>query len=241
MCTLIFDIECDGFLKDLTKIHCISTEDLDTGEINVYYEDQADVYQGLLALYKADKIVGHNIITFDIPAIKKLYPKWKCNSYDDTFILSCLLNPLRSAHSIESYSEGLKVENQDWSCLTYNMLDRCVIDTKVCTKLYTMFLAQISSTNDWDEAIKLEYKVAENHVRQVAAGVDIDIEAVNKTIECIDAELSALSECMEYRLPYRISIDKHQFKKIFKKDGSLQEYVKKYFNDEAKSGLLVNG
>lgn len=240
MCTLIFDIECDGYIKDLTKIHCIATEDLDTGELNAYYENQADIYQGLLTLYKADKIVGHNIISFDIPAIKKLYPRWKCNSYDDTFILSCILNPLRSAHSIESYSEGLKVQNEDWSCLTYNMLDRCVLDTKICAQLYRGFLKEINSTTDWDEAIKLEYQVAENHVRQVNAGVDIDIEAVNKTIECIDVELNALIECIYSKLPYRMVVDKHQFKKVFKKDGDLQRFVKEYFYNGVRSGLLVN-
>lgn len=233
MSCLYFDLEADNLLPGLSKIHCIVTEDLDTGEINAYYED---IYQGLLALYHADKIVGHNIISYDIPAIKKLFPRWKCKSYDDTFILSCLLRPLRPSHSIESYSKGMKVENEDWSCLTMNMLDRCVLDVKIGMNLYKSLLKEVNE--DWHSAIDLEYKVAENHVRQVEAGVDIDVPLVRSTIECLDAELEALSECINSVLPYRVIADKDNYKKIFKKDGDLQAYVHKYFYPQEVRSIL---
>ena len=239
MSILYYDLEADGLLPTLTKIHCVVTEDLDTGEINAYYEDHRDIYHGLLALYQADKIVGHNIISYDIPAIKKLYPRWKYKSYDDTFILSCLIRPLRPAHSIESYSEGLKVENEDWSCLTMNMLDRCVIDTMVGANVYRGLLKEIQATTDWDEAIKLEYEVAENHVKQVAAGVDVNVELVHKTIECLDCELDALTECIESHLPYRVVRAKDNYKKVFKKNGDLPDYVKAYFNPEVARSILI--
>jgi len=239
MSTLYFDLESDGLLSTLTKIHCIVTEDLDTGEINAYYENPREIYHGLLALYQADRIVGHNIISYDIPAIRKLHPKWHCKSYDDTFILSCILRPLRPSHSIESYANGMKVENEDWSCLTMNMLDRCVIDTKVGASIYRGLLKEIQSTTDWDEAIKLEYQVAENHVKQVEAGVDIDIPLVHSTIECLDAELEALTQCINAHLPYRVVRAKDNYKKIFKKNGDLQSYVKNYFSPEEVRSMLL--
>lgn len=239
MSILYFDLETDNLLPDLTKIHCIATENIDTGEINAYYEDSRDIYHGLLSLYNADRIVGHNIIGYDIPAIKKLHPKWKCKSYDDTFILSCLIRPLRPAHSIESYADGKKVENTDWSCLTMNMLDRCVIDTMVGANIYRGILKEIEDTNDWDEAIKLEYEVAANHVRQVKAGVDIDIELVHKTIECLDCELEALAQCIDVHLPYRVVRDPNNYKKIFKKNGELQSYVKTYFQPQEVTSFLT--
>lgn len=235
--TLTFDLECDGFLPTLTKIHCICTENIGTGELNAYYESEGQIYNGLLSLYNADCIVGHNIIGFDIPAIQKLYPRWKCKSFHDTFILSSLLTPLRTAHSIESYSGGLKVANEDWSCLTYNMLDRCMIDTKVCTKIFKGQYKTITSTSDFDDSIDLEYKVAMNHLKQVDARVDVNVPLVRSTIECLDAELEALKELINERLPLRCVQGKGNYKKIFNKDGTLSHHVINYFEGAAEARL----
>lgn len=240
MTTLIFDAECDGFLRDLTKIHCICTQDLDTLEVEAYYGSEKDIYQGLLALYNADRIVGHNIIGFDVLAFRKLYPKWTYRSLDDTFILSSILHPLRVAHSIESYSKGLKVENEDWTCLTHNMLDRCVIDTMVCTSIYKDQLKILHSTSDYDDTIELEYKVAINHQRQVEARVNVDVPLVRSTIECLDAELEALSECINNRLPLRCIPSKDNYKKIFNKNGTLSSHVLNYFEGGAVPWLELS-
>lgn len=231
MPTLVFDIECNGFLNDLNTIHCIVTEDVDTGEIEAYYGGDREIRIGLDKLYLADKIVGHNIITYDIPAIKKLYPQWDYNSLDDTFLLSCILHPERQSHSIEAYSGGLKVKNKDYSCLTYNLLDRCVIDTKVCANIYRDQLKILSSTSDYNNAIKLEYQVAKNHVRQVRAGVDFDLELAYKTLECLDAELEGLRGCIYNILPYRMVVDKHQYKRFFLKNGEIDKNVRNYLQN----------
>ena len=232
MNTLVFDIECDGLLPDLTKIHCIVIQDYETREVEAYYESTKQIKEGLTRLYYADKIVGHNIIGYDIEAIKKIYPRWTYKALDDTFILSCILHPLRPLHSIESYSKGLKVANEDWSCLTYNMLDRCVIDTLINTKIYEDQLRILSSTTDFDKAVQLEYQVAINHQRQIKAGVDIDVELVYKTLDCLDQEVEALAGCINDYLPRRTVVDKHQYKKFFNKDGTLKKYVVDYFNKQ---------
>lgn len=231
MPTLIFDLEGDGFVRDLTKIHCLCIQDLDTEEIEVYYESPQQIKEGLLRLYNVDKIVGHNIIGYDIEAIRKLYPKWTYKSLDDTFLLSCILYPLRASHSIESYSSGLKVSNENWTCLTHNMVDRCVIDTILTTKIYKDQLKIINSTADFDKAIQLEYQVAINHQRQIKAGVDVDVELVHKTLDCLDQELEALRDCINSKLPMRCIPDKHQYKKFFNKDGTVKKFVLEYFSE----------
>lgn len=71
---LIFDIETDGYLEHCTKIHCIVAEDYDTGKVHTF--SPTEIEEGLDLLAKADLLIGHNIMSFDIPAIKKLYPKW---------------------------------------------------------------------------------------------------------------------------------------------------------------------
>lgn len=235
MSTLVFDVEANGFL-DATKMHCIVTQDVDTMEIETYYEDKEEIYQGLLALYNADCIIGHNIISFDIELIKRFYPKWTYKSCIDTFILSSIFNPDRFSHSIESYSSGRKVQISDWSCLTYEILDRCVIDVIVNTEIYHSFKDRISM-DMWKNAIELEHQVAKNHVKQVEAGVDVDKERLLGTLGCLDAELEALRSLIEQDVPYRC-IPGAQYKKLFKKNGDLLSYVYKYFDEDAMPWIL---
>ena len=71
---LIFDIETDNFLEHCTTIHCIVAQSYDTGR--VFEFGPSDIKKGLKLLQEADVLIGHNIMAFDIPAIKKLYPKW---------------------------------------------------------------------------------------------------------------------------------------------------------------------
>lgn len=234
MSTLIFDAEGDELAKNITKIHCICTQDLDTLEVEAYYGSEKEIYAGLLALYNADRIVGHNIVGFDIPAFKKLYPRWTYKSMDDTFILSSILSPLRLAHSIESYAKGYKVENEDWTCLTHNMVDRCVIDTMVCTGIYKDQLKILNSTTDYNDTVELEYQVALNHLRQKKARVNVDIPLVASTLECLDAEMEALGSCIDSRLPPRCVKGKGDYKKLFNKDGTVNCHVVNYFGESCE-------
>jgi DNA polymerase I-like protein with 3'-5' exonuclease and polymerase domains len=72
---LIFDIETDGLLDTVSKIHCMSISD---GHGNIVGYHPAEVEDGvrrlLTALENDECVCGHNIISFDIPAIQKLYP-----------------------------------------------------------------------------------------------------------------------------------------------------------------------
>lgn len=79
MARLIFDLESDGLLEQLTQLHCMVIQDLDTDETLTFasglgYEP---IESGVRMLAEAEEIVGHNIIKFDIPAIQKLYPGFK--------------------------------------------------------------------------------------------------------------------------------------------------------------------
>ena len=71
---LIFDIETDGLLKNLKTLHCIVAVDADTNQVHEFPPDK--LKDGLVFLSEADQLIGHNIMEFDIPAIKKLRPRW---------------------------------------------------------------------------------------------------------------------------------------------------------------------
>ncbi|SKA17619.1 DNA polymerase I-3'-5' exonuclease and polymerase domains [Enhydrobacter aerosaccus] len=91
---LLFDIETNGLLRDLTKMHCLVIGD---EEGNILFDPggpEADFTEALKALEEADEIIGHNIIRFDIPALKKLYPWWNPKGkVRDTIIYSKVIWP----------------------------------------------------------------------------------------------------------------------------------------------------
>jgi hypothetical protein len=76
MKTLFFDIETNAIndwstYSDLHTVHCLSIYDPMLPKMMTFHGESIE--RGLLELQKAERIVGHNIIDFDIPALKKLY------------------------------------------------------------------------------------------------------------------------------------------------------------------------
>ena len=66
--TLVFDLETNGLLCDVTRIHCIAIYDFTTDDIETYNDEKNNKYsicEGINKLLVADTIVGHNIIGFD--------------------------------------------------------------------------------------------------------------------------------------------------------------------------------
>jgi DNA polymerase I-like protein with 3'-5' exonuclease and polymerase domains len=95
--TLVFDIETNGLIPEMTTIHSLVIKNADTGQVwsccKEYVGDTGNsIAFGLGLLQDADVIVGHNIQDFDIPAIQKLYPTFKPKGVvRDTIIMSRLM------------------------------------------------------------------------------------------------------------------------------------------------------
>jgi len=163
---IIFDLETDGLLKDVTTIHCISlynTEEERTITYNDEGEDCEPILRGITYLEEADTLVGHNIINYDIPVIRKLYPFFDPKGrIVDTLLLSRLYHPnmmevdkkhnwsnmplqLYGRHSLESYGyrlgeyKGSFGKTTDWKQWSQEMQDYCEQDVRVTTKLCNHF------------------------------------------------------------------------------------------------------
>lgn len=95
---LVLDLESNGLLPQMDTIHCIVLRDLDTGNI-ISCADQPGYHSLEMALdfiKEATLIVGHNVIKFDIPALRKIYPglQLKPNlQYYDTLVISRVMWP----------------------------------------------------------------------------------------------------------------------------------------------------
>jgi len=77
---LLFDIETDGFLDALTRVHCLVIKDTETGHFHRFRNNGSgnDIEVGVRMLQDAASrcvhIAGHNVIKFDIPALTKVFP-----------------------------------------------------------------------------------------------------------------------------------------------------------------------
>jgi len=171
--TLVFDLESNGLLNDVTRIHCIAIYDSTTDEIETYNDEKNNKYsitEGLNKLLVADTIVGHNIIGYDIPCISKLYNFFtpRCRVVD-TLLLSRLYHPNRfeldeekqyagmelqhfGRHSLRAYGyrlgeyKGKFGQTSDWSEWSQEMEDYCVQDVEVTKKLCKHFLPYLTGS-----------------------------------------------------------------------------------------------
>jgi DNA polymerase I-like protein with 3'-5' exonuclease and polymerase domains len=137
---LVFDIETDDL--DASQINCIVAID----EENIVYSfDIIDdnINEGISLLSKADKLIGHNILGFDIPVIHKLTG---VDLYDedkiiDTLVLSRLFSPTREGgHSLGKW--GIKLglpkseKPEDFKKYDKEVLKYCINDVKVNKRLF---------------------------------------------------------------------------------------------------------
>ena len=158
---LIFDIETDGlFTMLLPSTAWLST--ISTLKTIAYNDtgNQEPISRGLQRLQDADSIIGHNIISYDLPVIRKLYSWFDSPALVvDTLLLSRLYHsdmmaldkkhlwdgmPLKlyGKHSLESYGYRLNERKgdygatSDWKNWSQEMEDYCVQDVHVTTKLW---------------------------------------------------------------------------------------------------------
>ena len=162
---LVFDLETDGLYDDVTRIHCLVIYDSEADETLVFNDEGSEepISRGVQLLETADVICGHNVISYDIPVLQKVYPWFEPTALVvDTLLLSRLYHnnildidkkhkwdqmppQLYGRHSLESYGyrlneyKGSFGKDTDWQEWSQEMQDYCIQDVKVTTKLCDHF------------------------------------------------------------------------------------------------------
>lgn len=224
---LIFDLETDGFLDVVTKIHCLVIKDTETGEVIPWTGSQ--ISAGVHYLQHCGlTLVGHNIIKYDLQVIQKLYPWF---TYDKSKVFDTLVGTrliysnvkdidsgllkkgklppkLFGSHSLEAWGHRLGNYKGDysggWEVFSQEMLDYCVQDVEVTANLYQKLMDKQYSP----EAIQLEHQVAFLMAQQERNGFHFDEakagilygKLAQRRAE-LERECAALFEPWEVRLP----------------------------------------
>ena len=160
MTALIFDLESTGLLRLNSQLHCIVTRGPDDSVLS-FDSSKGNLDEGIAMLQAADVLIGHNIIGYDIPLIKELYPDFDYQGeLIDTLVLSRLFYPhiaerdferkpggmpqrLYGRHSLEAWGYRLRCFKGDygkhegaWESFSPEMLSYCIQDTEVTANLY---------------------------------------------------------------------------------------------------------
>ena len=163
--------------------------------------------------YKITKVVGHNIINFDLLAIKlffKLNYSIKYNTWGnsnieicDTMILSKTLNPDRfGGHSLAELSKkaggDVKIdfrknipETERFKTFAADMLYYCIYDNKANTAVFRYLMEEWGDYNKWSEPFNLEQRVADIITRQEHRGFAFNMKQAEDNIRDLDARMEA--------------------------------------------------
>lgn len=220
----IIDIETNK-LENPDIIWCVVVEDLNSNKVwmfttkvsfSVWYFNQVCKYDEL-------KFIGHNILEFDAPQLSKIWGvKIPDENILDTILLSRLYSPkLEGGHSLRSWGERLndhKIEFEDFSAFTEEMLTYCKQDVALTKKLYKHLLSKLGPTADF--AINLEHKVALLLKEAKERGFYFDLNKALDIRRDLDKERSKLDELIVFP-----DVPKYEWF-IPKKDNIKKGYVK---------------
>lgn len=228
----VFDIETDGLLDEMTKIHVLSWMDNDGKVQHTHDYDAMRIF-----FEEAPVLIGHNIIRFDIPAVEKVLGVKVKADLIDTLALSWYLNHDRMRHGLEGYGEDYGVPKpviKDWNSLTpEEYAHRCNEDVKINTRLWRDLDIKLN---------KLYQDPSEKHrfIQYLSFKLDcareqetlrwkLDVEKAKAHLEEWETLKAEKTEALADAMPKRsLFATRNKPKVMEKKDGSLSAHGERW-------------
>lgn len=230
---VIFDIETDNLYQDVTKVHCIAIKRIGIDKEPILFDTiQDNIEDGLQILKDADRLIGHNIIQYDIPVIEKLYPDMHLTrNVLDTMNLSYIVHSYYNEHSLEAWGQRLgfekfnpvtgceytdeewkqrkKIKDEVWSEYTTEMGAYCKQDVRVTE----LVLWKCNVDEIPESVIKLSNDFSWVISDQVNHGCKIAKEELLKLQEQIGKEEQEAADTLLKQLPTFIDYDFQIYKR----------------------------
>lgn len=206
-----FDIETNGLLPAVSKCHSLVLINHDTKELHSFSSKNGDIQHGLKMLSEASIVFGHNIIGYDIPVLKHLFPDWGGikGLVRDTLVLAKMIWPLDvlknldfprwrkgslpgqliGAHKLEAWGYRLGLQKGEYSATV-----------KELSKEYTKHgdLSQIpeeyhslATTNEKGEPILFEWLEWNQPMQDYC---EVDVQVTEKLLELIEGHLAGTTQ-----------------------------------------------
>ena len=225
---LVWDIEGDGLHEivldqkgqpkpEATKVHCLVAVDIQTNEMYTFRPHQ--IKEGWDLLCKAETIIGHNILGYDIPVMERIMgtPLPKEVKIVDTLLMAMLLWPDRGTCPAGGY--GLKNlglyygENEKadydggWEEFSEDMLTYCQQDVRTNVDIFRR-LTKDCKAKVPAEVLAFEHDFARIISRQTARGWSYDIDKGERYLFEILSRKRGIEDELRRIFPDRIEIMK---------------------------------
>lgn len=209
---LFLDIETDS---KHSKIWCCFTWDKENGSV---CHTTAKTLIPLIE--RADKVVGHNLIGFDGPVLRKLWGvKITRKQAVDTLILSRLYNPnIEGGHALDDWGKRVGMEKTDYAkayveatgkdaSLRWDEPDMAVLfpycenDVAVTVKAYEMLMKLLNEAGFSQESIELEHDVAIILKKQEEHGFKFNIQEAQALLAVLSSKMVDIENELQVVFP----------------------------------------
>ena len=215
---IIFDVETDGLLKEVTKIHCMVAKDTDT--LQVFKAVGHDEVTKLFKEISKKTLAGHNIMGYDLPVVEKVLGLTHEGEVFDTLVATRTIWPnlrdidqrkktvrpqFTGSHSLDAWGQRLKFFKGDygkqenaWDVYTPEMLEYCEQDVELNHKVFERIVAK----NFPPAALEMEHKMHRLLLQQERIGFPFSVEKAQALYSTLsDRKQSIADELAEIMEP----------------------------------------
>jgi DNA polymerase-1 len=214
------DIEADSLTP--TTIWCVAVVNVEDRTNRHVFTDAQSFNNWLNETFP--KLVGHNSLSFDIPNLNRL---WGCGidytDVIDTLVMSYLWSPhLDGGHSLDVWGKRLgrpKLEFNDWSQLSDEMVRYCIVDTELAADVWAYLVREMQSVGFSELSIWIEHETRRIIDRQQAHGFWFNVAEAEALLSHLETLKAQLGQTISAEFPRRL-VPKAVYDYKTKQDGT---------------------
>lgn len=258
--TVVIDIEANSLRPD--KIWCVVAKDVNNGEVfkfrpNSPLSGHVDFKDDVVKFVEeCETFIGHNLLGYDIYYMNKLLgTDIKVSQVIDTLVWSRLFRPVSpfkerlrylktddrvGGHSLEAWGVRLgypKIEFNDWSKFSEEMLEYCVGDVELNHKVYEKLLLEKPNFSDF--SINLEQRVAWYLAQQERNGFYLNQKKAQELYDTTSELLEKALEKLQELFPPVPKITRENYEVKYTKAGEVSKVSKRIIERHANEPNLT--
>lgn len=227
---VVFDIEANGLLEEVSKIWVIAAIDIETKQEYVFTEQDCgdrtpdgSIEDGVRFLLGYDKVIAHNIMGYDYHVLEKFFPElWNRKTVPfskcwDTFIQSkCQLfdrprlKGVSGNHGLEYYGLLFKYPKppiDDWTEWDAKKLNRVLVDVEINIRTYHYLNKEAEKVGlNFKDSIRRTQATSYWYTKQELYGTKADLEHMKRCVVELDQMIEELRKEIEPLLPKQLKV-----------------------------------